>query len=167
MAGDPTESIEDDSLSAERAAAARRPVFPKGPRSLRQRRSVTGSTDTIGVQGSFRVISQADLNFALNTSAPVAQPTEVLRGRMRSTEDLIYGICLPRLGFGLIFFGLGVAVLVAILIASFLAYAHYSIHHLQTCQRKRRASGPMPNMTMAPQPGQVLPFPVVIFRKMW
>lgn len=163
--GDPTPSIEDDSLSAEKAAV-RRPVFPKGPRSMRQRRSVPGSTDTIGVQGTFRVVSQADLNFALNGSVPDTQPTVVLRGKMRQTDDLVYGICLPRMGFGLIFFGLGVAVLVAILIASFLAYAHYSLHHMQTSQRKMGANGPMPGMSIPPQ-SQVLPFPVVVFRKMW
>lgn len=155
-------SIEDDSLSAEKAVVAARPMFPKGPRSLRTRRAVAGSSDTIGVQGSFRVVSQADLNFALNSTAPTAQQTVVLRGKMRS-DDLVYGICLPRLGFGLVFFGLGVAVLVAILIASFLAYAHYSIHHLQTAQQKHRC-----DVDMAVQgPPQVLPFPIVIFKKMW
>ncbi|ODN03491.1 RNA-binding protein 12B [Orchesella cincta] len=168
LKGDPIESIEDDSLSAEKAAASPlRTMFPKGPRSLRRRRSVSGSTDTIGVQGAFRVVSQADLNFALNATTTQSQPTVVLRGKMRS-EDLVYGICLPRMGFGLIFFGLGVAVLVAILIASFLAYAHYSIHHLQMSQQKRSgvSGGPMASLPMAPPP-QVLPLPIIIFKKMW
>lgn len=170
--GDPSITIEDDSLSAERAITSKRsPVFPKGPRSLRFRRSVPGPSDTIGVQGSFRVVSQADLNFALNSSSTSTQPTVVLRGRMRQ-DDLVYGICLPRLGFGVIFFGLGVATLVAILIASFLAYAHYSLHHLQMNQQQKRresmsatATGPMTNMGM--NSPQTLPFPIIIFRKMW
>ncbi|CAL8114210.1 unnamed protein product [Orchesella dallaii] len=169
LKGDPVESIEDDSLSAEKAAVTPlKTMFPKGPRSLRRRRSVSGSTDTIGVQGTFRVVSQADLNFAMNATTPSTQPTVVLRGKMRS-EDLVYGICLPRMGFGLIFFGLGVAVLVAILIASFLAYAHYSIHHLQMHQQKHRSAvieGPMASLPMAPPP-QVLPLPIIIFKKMW
>jgi len=150
-------------------------AFPKGPRSLsRKRRSVSGSSDVIGVQGAFRVVSQADLNFALNTSVPSSVPTVVLRGKMSHGEP-IYGICLPRVGFSVVFFGLGLATLVAILIAAFLAYAHYSVQHykgqvtqhLSTCSAQLSANGTMsghPSMPM-PLPHQVLP--MVILKKIW
>jgi hypothetical protein len=152
-------------------------AFPKGPRNLqlrRRRRSVTGSSDVVGVQGAFRVVSQADLNFASNFSLPNSVPTVVLRGKM-SQGDPIYGICLPRVGFGVVFFGLGLATLVAILIAAFLAYAHYSVQHykgqvqqhLSNCSATIAANGAMsghPSMPM-PLPHQVLP--MVILKKIW
>lgn len=110
-------------------------------------------------------MSQADLNFAMNTNATNAfqqSPTTVLRGKM-SSGDPIYGICLPRVGFGVVFFGLGLATLVAILIAAFLAYAHYTVNHYKG-QQPAEGMQSLPQMPM-PLPYQI--FPMVILKKMW
>ena len=137
--------------------------FPKGPRSLRVRRSVSTGSDVIGVQGAFKVVSQADLNFAINSNSTQQQPSaSVFRGRMSPPEELIHGICLPRLGFGVVFFGLGLSTLVAILIAAFLAYAHYrAVAYQKSRGRDPQHSISHPGLTSHPV------FPMVILRKMW
>ncbi|CAG7720841.1 unnamed protein product [Allacma fusca] len=137
------------------------PVFPKGPRKLRFRRSISSNNGIIGIEGAFKVISEADLNFALNGSTNGHSQTAVLKGApMLRSKDTIYGICLPRLGFGIVFFGLGLATLVAILTAVFLAYAHYVI---KVSNRKSREGCP-PNVHAFTRHENVLP--MVILRKM-
>jgi hypothetical protein len=77
---------------------------------------------------------------------------------MTRPEELIHGICLPRLGFGIVFFGLGLATLVAILIAAFLAYAHY---RALIYRKESQQNVPYPGLASRPV------FPMVILRKMW
>lgn len=104
----------------------------------------------------FKVISEADVNFAWNRTTI---PPTVLKGRMHG-NGVIYGICLPRIGFSVLFFGLGAAALVAILTALFLAYTYYSVHRYNNAMKM----DPVMNREHF-QP--VIPMPMVLFRKLW
>ena len=88
---------------------------------------------------------------------------------MARSGDTVYGICLPRFGFGLVFFGLGLATLVAILTAIFLAYAHYVIksnNQQKNIESYPTAAPPAPT-NMHTFQGYQNAFPIVILRKMW
>lgn len=82
-----------------------------------------------------------------------------------SSSDPIYGICLPRVGFGVVFFGLGLATLVSILIAAFLAYAHYAVLHYKPQSGQGQGQGMTPHPRQYQQQQPV--FPMLILKKMW
>jgi len=80
--------------------------------ALRSRRSTTSD-----VHSTFRVVSQSDLNFPLNSTI-VSEP--ITRGKMQ--PPILYGICLPTTTFSVVFFGLSLAALVTVATAGYLSF---------------------------------------------
>ncbi|TRY67115.1 hypothetical protein TCAL_05870 [Tigriopus californicus] len=107
--------------------------FPYGPRALnakslekvqkRKRRSIlthhlsTRSAD-VGVRSGYEVVSQVDLDFTPDEERP---DVSVLKGRIQS-EEVIYGVCLPALGFSALFVLLSLLTVISILVSGFVCY---------------------------------------------